>query len=244
MIRVGDYWLLESDKHQKGHIEKHGGYQQLTKNRCYNVIKKVNKPTRVAIDAGANVGLWSKDLCERFEVVFSIEPNPECIPVLEQNVADNAYIINCALGSKTGKGQLHTPFSTNRQGHIISDSGSSSMVESHYKNFNQVKKHEVNVQTIDGLEIDNIDFIKIDTQGYELDILKGATQALKKSKPVICVECISSQMPDPTNILTYLHKFGYMVMTRKVKDIILTTEAGMAIPYFLEEGIKKKSKDW
>ena len=94
MIRVGDYWLLESDKHQKDHIKKHGGYQQLTKNRCYNVIKKVNKPTRVAIDAGANVGLWSKDLCERFEVVFSVEPNPECIPVLEKNVADNLSLIH------------------------------------------------------------------------------------------------------------------------------------------------------
>ena len=179
MIRVGDYWLLESDKHQKDHIKKHGGYQQLTKNRCYNVIKKVNKPTRVAIDAGANVGLWSKDLCERFEVVFSVEPNPECIPVLEKNVADNAYVLNFALGSKKGNGELHTP---------CNDSGSSSMVESHYKNFNQVKKHSVDVCTIDSLTNEKIDFIKIDTQGYELDILKGAAKTLKKSKPIICVE--------------------------------------------------------
>ena len=70
---------------------------------------------------------------------------------------------------------------------------------------------------IDYFKINDADFIKIDTQGFELFILKGAENTLK-NKPVLLLECEKKQ--EKRLISNYLIPLGYSIIETVRKDTI------------------------
>jgi FkbM family methyltransferase len=68
---------------------------------------------------------------------------------------------------------------------------------------------KVNVTTIDGFRFPKVDFIKIDVEGMEIDVLKGAVETIKQCLPVISVE---ADRPDKTaEVWHFLESLGYDV---------------------------------
>ena len=51
-------------------------------------------------------------------------------------------------------------------------------------------------KTLDSFNFQNVDFIKIDVQGFELEVLKGAFETLKANSPIICIEENLSNLED------------------------------------------------
>ena len=135
----------------------------------------------VILDVGANLGQSVK----RFKTVFpssvihSFEPSRETFAVLKQNIAreQNVFAWPCALGSSVGE-QLF-------QENIESDM--SSFLELSKAGWGAVKKQEkVAVTTIDQFlterSIATVDILKSDTQGYELEVFKGAEQTMRQNR--------------------------------------------------------------
>ena len=56
------------------------------------------------------------------------------------------------------------------------------------------------IRTVDSLKLRNVDLMMIDTEGYELNVLKGAQQTIKQSRPIIVLEFSNKALT---------HKFGY-----------------------------------
>ena len=90
------------------------------------------------------------------------------------------------------------------------------------KNYGPLSNHVVEningkqfVRKLDDLQIQNIDFILIDTEGYELNVLKGAFDSIKKFKPVIIIEIHKfKEMTkrygyDKEENIKYLQNLGY-----------------------------------
>jgi FkbM family methyltransferase len=125
---------------------------------------------RRAVDIGAHVGLWSMQLVKHFEFVYAFEPNPVVADLWRWNVtAKNAVLRELALGkAETTVGlKVYDGHSGHTQ---VSGSG------------------DVKMCTLDSFGFVNIDFIKIDVEGLEASVVKGAEETILRCRPVMVVE--------------------------------------------------------
>lgn len=118
---------------------------------------------RLAIDVGAHRGIWTKYLISRFEKVVAIEPTE-----LFSLIDPRARVINAACADKPGRCKM-TPGKRNTGQSFVSGPGN------------------IDVITIDSLGLEP-GFIKIDVEGMELLVLKGARNTLLKFRPTIIIE--------------------------------------------------------
>jgi FkbM family methyltransferase len=128
----------------------------------------------VALDIGANVGLWSRDLVNSFGRVIAFEPVALFRECLEQNVTGaNFEVRPIALGDQDTMGTM-----------IITEDNSG---HSHLDP-NTMGAGDVQVVRLDNLNFHDINYIKIDCEGYEYRILQGAEQTIRRCRPVVVIE--------------------------------------------------------
>jgi FkbM family methyltransferase len=173
-------------------------YQQDILNWAISNVKNFN----LAVDVGANVGLHSVRFAQKFSQVECFEPfsiNYEC---LEKNVSTftNVKLHKKALGSINKMEAISLPKD-------LDNSGAVSFVD--FKNSERELIHEsVEIKTLDDYNL-SPDLIKIDTQSYELEVLRGARNTLEKHKPVLIIE-VGKGKP-LQDIQEYLNQFGYVM---------------------------------
>ena len=144
----------------------------------------------VALDIGAHVGIWSMRLAEKFKRVYAFEPVPKHIECWKQNMQkftsehsewDNASILNTvALGHENGTGTMIVPNTTN--------TGRATFVEKLFIKKHDFPKIQVKIKTLDSYEFSQVDFIKIDVETFELEVLQGAENTIRKHKPTMYIE--------------------------------------------------------
>lgn len=162
---------------------------------------------RTALDIGAHVGLWSRLLTQKFDRVVAFEPHMPYIPILLKNAPKVAEVMQHALGESRSKVGLVIPEGNTGAAYISGDG-------------------DTDVIPLDSLgPWRDIDFIKIDCEGYELPVLKGAVETLTNNDPTIIVE----QKPHPHfadqweqyAAIEFLETLGYRVHMRVIDDWIL-----------------------
>ncbi len=174
----------------------------------------------VVFDVGANVGvmtLYFAKAVGRHGKVVSFEPNPECFRRLLRNVRLNRLYwvtpLQKAIGSQPGTLPLILPGL-----HLVS-----TFVPKHAERWlkedstippNQV---QVEVDTLDRLvgtsQIPVPDFIKIDVEGYELEVLQGSQQTIADHHPVLFIEIHGHTVGALLNeaVMKFLGTNGYQV---------------------------------
>ena len=106
MKKIKSYFIPKEDKNYEIYFSKFDHYQEAQRNKALAQVNKWN----LAIDIGANIGLWSRDLTNFFDKTICFEPNSDCIKCLKKNITiEKAIIYNCALGSKNEEKELFTP---------------------------------------------------------------------------------------------------------------------------------------
>ena len=144
-------------------------YQQPVRLRSLNHVKQ----HRIALDIGANVGLWSRDLVRHFDQVIAFEPVAMFRECLQRNVtAPNITVQSVALGDQDG--QVSMIITEGNTGHTHVDPSS--------------RGGDTTIVRLDSMELSNVDYIKIDCEGYEYRILQGAEQTIQRCRPVIVIE--------------------------------------------------------
>jgi len=129
------------------------------------------KAGQVFVDVGANVGGYSVRAAARGMKVVGFEPNPDNLALLRRNVEINHASVNVlpfALGAKAGKARLSPNGGVSR---IIKEDGI-----------------EVEMRTLDSFDLPGADLLKVDVEGYELEVFRGAKKTLEKFHPVIMIE--------------------------------------------------------
>lgn len=153
----------------------------------------------LCFDVGANVGQSVEALVEVDAIVVAIEPNPNCLPVLNYQFQHNpsVAIVNKAIGATPGFAELH--FSG-------TDSTASMREDWPFPNKEVLK---VEVTTLDALiaEFGLPKFLKVDVEGFELEVFKGLTQPI----PLIYFEMHAHEVSFVSQILERLFAIGEII---------------------------------
>lgn len=192
-------WLPSHDTF----FEKKGDYEL----RDYNIAKKFfGKRVRVALDIGAHCGYWSKRLINDFETVIAFEPTPEHHECLIKNCegATNFTAIKNAVSDAPAKLYMKQTFE---------NSGMTQVVDSK-------TELEVVAVCLDAVidKDSNIDFIKIDVEGHEEQVIKGALNLIKRCRPTIFVEVLNSNSASGQYVKNTLTSLGYKLKTTVEKN--------------------------
>jgi FkbM family methyltransferase len=167
----------------------------------------------VFIDIGANIGQTSLNLSKKLgtipHTILAFEPFPSTFNKLETNISLNSFlsikILNVALGNEKKTIEMEMSCPTNSGGYKITPKNS------------QIKDDLVHVfqEKLDDYYNPNapIQFIKIDVEGYEMEVLKGAEQTIKKYTPIMVVELndvnLKNQHSSAIEVLHFIKDLGY-----------------------------------
>ena len=156
-----------------------------------------------AVDIGANVGVWSYWLSKYAKQVESFEPNPKIFNALKNIKIKNVNSYNIALSNKTGSVDLLIPKGSkgfSNQGASLS----SIKVQGEHKSIS------IEAKRLDEYNFLDVDFIKIDVEGHEHEVIEGARETIKKFKPTMVIEMEEkhNQIPIEEQISS-VEKMGY-----------------------------------
>lgn len=167
------------------------------------LIPELVNHNRRAIDIGANIGIYSRYLSNIFEQVEAFEPLMEASKYLKNANLKNVTVYNIALSDYKGNVDFNIPV---KKG--VERYGNSSIENSISNKFDEVKHINVRTEKLDNYKFENIDFIKIDVEGHEMQVLKGAQKTIQKNKPVIQIEIETRHLPEKIKIKDIFHWFN------------------------------------
>ena len=212
MYQSHGWWFPDEDTHfaemLAKNVNKGNGpvYQEPVRRRSLNHCSNRG----LALDIGANVGLWSRDLCEKFERVIAFEPVSQFRECLIANVTSPRLEIRaCALGSTAAL--INMIITAHNTGHTHVDTAS-------------LGQGDTPMYTLDQLDIQDIDYIKIDCEGYETEILKGAQQTIQHYRPILVVENKNHQdvgHTDTASAIDLCVSWGARILDQVRNDVIL-----------------------
>lgn len=138
---------------------------------------------RVAIDVGANEGLFSYRLSKLFQKVHAFEVNQEVLENLIAYQARNIEIHSVGLSSESSELTLHIPVLKGRP-----LTGWASLTPGNCPDTSEHLTKRVQTSPLDALCVTEVSFIKIDVEGHEMEVLKGARQTISRDRPLVLLE--------------------------------------------------------
>lgn len=178
MKQVEGFWLPDGEQHLVDFLKRGprfaGGptYQIAKLFACLPWVKDF----RHAVDIGAHAGLWSRPLAAMFEHVSAFEPVEEHRACWRENARwfnfrNVATMHEFALGDRRDRVSLHS--GPNSSGDTYVQAGG---------------EHDANMVPLDDVTLPQVDFMKIDCEGFEFFILKGGEKTIRRDRPCIIVE--------------------------------------------------------
>ena len=182
-------------------------YEEQAKNELYTMLKD----GEVFYDIGANIGLYTIFLAYKNPNIksFCFEPDPlafECLSsTLSSFKSDQIKLFKKAIGHKDERLKLFKS-SKNDGGHSLCLAED----EAHRESFSS-SYSEVEVVNLDGFwerekfALPNV--IKIDVEGFELEVLKGMKEILRKSRPVLLVEANNQDLSERGELWSFFNSY-------------------------------------
>lgn len=213
-MRVNNFTVIESE-YGKFIVNRHCAYQaesliktgrphiQGELNAILTIIQQLPKNS-VIVDAGANIGLVAVPMAQAVlangGVVHAFEAQRMLFNALCGTVAlndlENLIVRNQAVGATLGTLGASKPDYGKPQ-----DFGLFSLVDQ-----NKSLPERIDVITLDSLQLPRLDFLKIDVEGMEIDVLKGAKSSIKQHLPWCWIEYWKVNIED---IKAEFSDFGY-----------------------------------
>ena len=162
MSKANSFWVLYSQHTGPTYLEDAGNGQQAQRDSALKYVTQ----WRVCLDIGSNIGQWTRPLAKRFQSVVCFEPNINFRECFEKNIQE--------------KNVLLWPYGLSNKEHKAKQDFNSTVL--------QKEDGDVDCRTLDSFGLTNVDFVKIDVDGFEVPLLNGARETLTKNSPVINIE--------------------------------------------------------
>ncbi|HYC42781.1 MAG TPA: FkbM family methyltransferase [Noviherbaspirillum sp.] len=202
------------------------------------------KPGDVVLDVGANIGCTSILFAGKARRVYSFEPSPTTFRYLEENLRsarlDNVTAVNIALGKENGSQELVFA-ANNRSGAFVSEQSTAS--DGHLVEWIHVMKGDDFVGTHD---IPRVDFIKIDVEGFEKQVIEGLTGTIARDRPAVVLElnhwCLNvfqrMSVPDFLDFLRAVFPYLYAVEKNDIRNLHDRNEAYHVMYHHIVSGFQ------
>ncbi|MGI0090476.1 MAG: FkbM family methyltransferase [Nitrososphaerales archaeon] len=182
----------------------------------YGKYYKLKAGDRV-VDVGANIGSFSLKACSEVGKdgrVLAIEPASENRKLLSKNISLNNYGSICTIKA-LGAGSSET-FS---QIKIYEKGGDNTILD---RGLPPKRTEKIEIKILDWIvaeaNFDRVDFLKIDVEGFELEVLKGSQRVLSEYHPKIALETHKFG-PSPTDIKDHLAQWDYSCKLEHLGEI-------------------------
>jgi FkbM family methyltransferase len=155
----------------------------------------------VAVQAGGYIGLWPRRLAKFFELVYTFEPVPELFECLKLNTdryCPGVIATNALLGPSSGTAQ-----------YVMKSGGRTTAINGGDRHAGQY--------CIDELDLVRCDAIYLDVERYELEVLKGAEETIRKFKPVVTLEVKEDTQQEFTD---FMRARGYSLAAKVHADAV------------------------
>ncbi len=174
-------WLVANKVLRRARRDRTKGELELT------ILSDLVDPRRMALDVGANRGVYSYFLSRLCPRVVAFEPNPKMLVTLRKNAARNVTVEAVALSDKSARAELNIP----RSSHGYSNQCATLNTRNSDQRYGTV---EVQSKRLDEYSFDDVGFIKIDVEGHELAVLEGAQDTLARCRPNLLIEIEESHI--------------------------------------------------
>jgi len=216
MKQVDGWWFPDHERHlidwmanPKGRkiINGRSSYQGKKQLAAMELVPKDRR--RTAVDVGAHIGLWSWNLAHWFKTVEAFEPvaaHRDCWQANMSTRQDEVSLHPFALGEREAMVAIHT----------ADTSSGDSWVKG---------KGTIPMKTLDSFGFADVDFIKIDCEGYEEFVLRGGAETIKRDRPVIIVEQKRAMATKfglkPLGAVEFLQGMGYKQVAEMSGDFLM-----------------------
>ena len=193
MPSENSFWVLYAQHTQPAYLEDAGHGQQPQRDASLKYVKE----WRVCLDIGSHVGEWTRPLAKRFHSVICFEPNPVFRECFKRNI--------------TQKNVVLWPYALSHKEHRAQQDFNSTILNE--------GAGDIQCRTLDSFGLTNVDFIKIDVDGFEVPLLKGARDTLTRNTPVINIEMKRDKRSDIVRQAEkILKELGYEFKIRTKSD--------------------------
>jgi len=151
-------------------------------------LEKFLTPNGVFLDVGGNTGIYSIKAAQYFRAqdggtVITIEPLPEMLVILQRNLAANGFnnvrLRSFCLGNQPGVADFWINFNRPASSSLVGRDPSAAHFSTLVFRLDDVFPLE---------KLDRLDYVKIDVEGAEAQVLAGAQETLKKFRPIVQME--------------------------------------------------------
>ena len=201
---------------------KHGEIRNFDKPARDLALSYVTNFKRV-IDVGAHVGISSLHWADHFEKINAFEPNiynRECLTLNTLPIAYKVHIYHCALSNMSA--QMEAVYRSSK------NSGSFQLVNPLYKK-NKTVRFPVEVKPLDSFSFKDVGLIKIDVEGWELEVLEGAANTIDRYSPVLMLEfggeVKTIKRVDSVALMNFMSRYNYELVATHESDSIFVRKS-------------------
>jgi len=197
-----NYWVLYASHDKPKFFKDAGGGQKAQREASMKYVSSY----RNALDIGSNIGQWTRPLAKIFDKVICFEPNPNFRECFKRNISESNVILH--------------PYGLSSHEHTAQQ-GKTDTHLNHKVGDTDPREGDIQCRSLDSFDLRNVDYIKIDVDGFEVPLLEGARETLTINSPVINIEMKRRKRPMITRKATgILNDLGYQyVKTTKSDEI-------------------------
>ena len=193
---VGGVWLPDTETHFAEWMTESKRAREIDGKLTYQhhkITKAMDlQPVdrrRVCVDIGAHAALWSMWLVDEFDELIAFEPVPLHADLFDLNMEGKSYELHrMALGNAPGTVGIEIPPDMTGNAHVAV-AGAARHPGGKYSEIKHWPIVEnVEIRTLDSFDLTDVDFIKIDVEGFELPVVQGAEETICRCKPHMVVE--------------------------------------------------------
>lgn len=199
MISIGLRALPQSTALRARHrLAWHSGEPEL------RLVPRLCDPGRLALDVGANLGVYSAVMRRHARLCHAFEPNPEYAWIYRRVLAD-VILHPVALSERAGKQALRIPVVDS-----VAYGGWASLERTPVFAGHRTRSVEVELQRLDDLGLDPVGLIKIDVEGHEMAVLRGGGETIRRDRPAILLESEERHRPGVlAELFAWMRQEGY-----------------------------------
>lgn len=171
----------------------------------------------ISMEVGSHIGTLTVMLSKLTKKVYAFEPVKDSYDLLIKNLTlnncNNVETFEAAVGNEVGITNIEWVGDNNSGATVLK--GGDVVINDELKT-PSMPNSNVKLVTIDSLNINELDYLKVDVEGFEENVIDGALKTIKKCQPLIIIECMEdyskgTRMKDNTirNKFKYLLDLGY-----------------------------------